>query len=136
MSCFRYDDAPGVDDGDSFETAGFFEPGSDYVISARPPDIASGERFTGWTNSSGTRIANTTTSPVGLGGSGLFGDAMSLTTRFTMPEYDSVVTATYITAIPEPSLFSLLFGGFLASITFRRPPTSRSFALTMSWHCA
>ena len=108
----------GVDDGEGVIVSDFIEPGTDYVITARPPDTAIGEIFTGWTSTSGTPVPHTTTSPVG-GDPGVFGDPNALSTTFTMPSYDSIVTANYTIVIPEPSAFALLAFSFLSLGLFR-----------------
>jgi predicted esterase len=82
-----------VDDGKGAKVAGFFEPRTARKITARAPDKARAEVFTGWTCASGSTFEHTTTNP--LTRKARFGNAKALTTTFTMPEGDVIVTANY-----------------------------------------
>ena len=83
----------GVNDGKSTKVLGYFEPRSVQKITARAPDKAKKEVFTGWTSAAGTVIKDTTTNP--SKSKGKFANARALTTTFTMPANDVIVTANY-----------------------------------------
>ncbi|MCK4292610.1 MAG: dienelactone hydrolase family protein [Planctomycetes bacterium] len=88
-----------VNDGTRTKLLGFLEPKTVHTITARAPDQAKGEVFAGWTSAGGsaykhpTHASNTTTHPVKS--KGRFGNARALTTTFTMPANDVIITATY-----------------------------------------
>ena len=52
----------------------------------------------GWTSACGTAVEHTTTGP--FRGTGSFANAKALTTTFTMPASDVIVTASYRMAAP------------------------------------
>lgn len=87
------------DDSTRTKLLGFLEPKTVHTITARAPDQAKGEVFAGWTSAGGsaykhpTHASNTTTHPVKS--KGRFGNARALTTTFTMPANDVIITATY-----------------------------------------
>jgi len=82
-----------VDDGKGPKVVGFFEPKTARKITARAPDKAKDEVFAGWTCASGSTFEHTTTNP--LTRKARFGNSKALTTTFTMPEGDVIVTANY-----------------------------------------
>jgi len=82
-----------VDDGSGRKVLGFFEPRTVQKITARAPDKAKGELFTGWSCAAGSVFVHTTTNP--LRSKGRFASAKALTTRFTMPANDVIITADY-----------------------------------------
>ena len=86
----------GVGDGKSTKILGYFEPRTVRKITARAPDTAKKEVFTGWTSAGGTVVKNTTTNP--SKSKGRFANAKALTTTFTMPANDVIVTANYTVA--------------------------------------
>jgi len=81
---------------------GFYEPKTVHKITARAPDKAKGEVFTGWTSRAGMGRFwvrpdypkhKSTTHPAKS--KGRFANAKALTTRFKMPANDIIVTANY-----------------------------------------
>ncbi len=82
-----------VNDGSGTEVLGFFEPRTVQKITARAPDKAKGEVFTGWSCAGGSAFEHTTTNP--LRSKGRFANAKAPTTRFTMPANDVIITANY-----------------------------------------
>ncbi len=74
-----------------YNIKGFYELGTVVNITARTPNT--GEVFIGWTVIAGTVYEHTTTSP--SNNTGTFGDASALSTTFTMPYNDVVITANY-----------------------------------------
>ncbi len=81
---------------------GFFEPKTVHAITTRAPDRAKDEVFTGWTSSPGMGRFwakpdypkhKSTTHPTSSAGS--FANAKALTTAFTMPANDVIITANY-----------------------------------------
>jgi hypothetical protein len=92
--------APSNKNGD-----GFFEPKTKHRITARAPDRTKDEVFTGWTSTGGMGqfwfmpdgerfpAHKSTTHPIR--DKGKFANAKALTTTFTMPANDVIVTANY-----------------------------------------
>lgn len=81
---------------------GFYEPRTVHKMTARAPDTAKKEVFAGWTSSAGMGrfwirpdypTHKSTTHPAK--GKGKFGNARAMTTTFTMPANDVIVTANY-----------------------------------------
>lgn len=87
-----------VDDGNGARILGFFEPGTAHDLKARAPARAKGEAFAGWTSACDTAVEHTTTAPSKE--TGTFANAKALTTTFTMPASDVIVTANYRMAAP------------------------------------
>lgn len=83
----------GIIDGNSTEILGFFEAKTVHRITARATDKAKEEVFTGWTSTGGTVVKGTTTHPTTS--KGTFGDSRALTTTFTMPANDVIITVNY-----------------------------------------
>jgi len=91
-----------TNDGNESRLIGFFEPGIKQSITARKPDVAKDDVFAGWTSAAGTTVKHTTTHPTTSPGRlgtrravGTFEDAGALTSTFTMPAHDVIVTANY-----------------------------------------
>ena len=82
---------------------GYFESGTAHTIGARAGDSAGGEVFRGWTSAAGTVYTDTGNDPVSTTGPGTdvgsIADANALSTTFTMPDNDVVVTANYLRAL-------------------------------------
>jgi poly(3-hydroxybutyrate) depolymerase len=93
----------GVDDGNGAVIDGYHESGTGHSITARAADTGIGEVFRGWTSAAGTLYTDGGPGPVSTtfptSGAGSFADADALTTTFTMPTNDIIVTANYLVPI-------------------------------------